>query len=181
MAQSLIGSQGQVICVDLLESALYKLMSYAEQNGVDGYLKPVASDIGNYDILLGGFDYIVAVSSLEHVESEEVLKEVLLSMISGTKINGINCIIINTSIQEMDKHTHEILEPYMEINVSTKQMEMLLQEVYKDWNILNTHVKQLEFTIVRNDREILLTSNCITYVAQKSKGHSGGVMDDSNE
>lgn len=173
MAQALSESGGRVICVDLLESALVRMMNYATQYGVSRYLQPVASDIGRYDITKDAFDYIVAVSSLEHVISEEVLIEVLNRMTAGTKERGINCIIINTNIHEIDVQTNVKLEPLMEINMGTQEMKTLLQQAYTSWEVLNTHVKQLEFMIKRNDRDVLLRSDCITYVARKKPSGLG--------
>lgn len=172
IAEAVRGRQGRVVCVDLLESALSKLMSYGGQYGVSSHLEPVASDIGDYGIPINEFDYIVAVSSLEHVKSEAVLVDVLNKMTIGTKGQGINCIIINTNIQEIDIQSGESLEPYIEINKTTERMLERLNNAYKGWEVLDTHVKNLEFTIHRNEREILLKSDCLTYVARKIMGES---------
>ncbi|KRE39994.1 class I SAM-dependent methyltransferase [Paenibacillus sp. Soil522] len=166
IAEVLRNSRGQVVCVDLLESALSKLMSYGEQYGLNNHLLPVLCDIGHYTIPVNEFDYIVAVSSLEHVNSEAVLVDVLDQMRAGTKEQGINCMIINTNIQEMDIQTGESLEPYVEINKCTEAMIELLNNAYKGWEVLDSHVKELEFPISRNEQEILLKSDCLTYVVR---------------
>lgn len=159
--------QGQVVCVDLLESALRKLMSYGEQFGVHHLLKPVASDIGNFTISEKEYDYIVAVSSLEHVNTEAMLHHTLHHMTAGTKDNGINCIIINTNIRETDIRSGESLEVLIELNMETQAMEHLLSKAYTSWEVIDHHVKQLKFAIVRNERDILLSSDCITFVVRK--------------
>ncbi|MGO4344385.1 class I SAM-dependent methyltransferase [Paenibacillus sp. MCAF9] len=159
--------QGQVVCVDLLESALLKLMSYGEQFGVHHLLKPVASDIGNFTISEKEYDYIVAVSSLEHVNTEAMLRHTLHRMTAGTKDNGINCIIINTNIRETDIRSGKSLEVLIEVNMETQSMEHLLSKAYTSWEVIDHHVKQLEFAIVRNERDILLSSDCITFVVRK--------------
>jgi 2-polyprenyl-3-methyl-5-hydroxy-6-metoxy-1,4-benzoquinol methylase len=168
IAEALLNRKGKVVCVDLIDSALNKLMRYSGQHGVDHYLEPVLSDIGDYAIPINEFDYIVAVSTLEHVKSKEVLADVLRRMALGTKSKGINCIIINTNITETDALTGESLDPYMEINMKTDQAVQLLHEVYIGWEVINNHVKPLEFLIERNGREILLRSDCLTYVAMKN-------------
>lgn len=159
--------QGQVVCVDLLESALSKLMSYGEQFGVHNLLKPIASDIGNFTISEKEYDYIVAVSSLEHVNTEAMLHHTLHHMTVGTKDNGINCIIINTNIRETDIRSGESLEVLIEVNMETQAMEHLLSKAYTSWEVIDHHVKQLKFAIVRNERDILLSSDCITFVVRK--------------
>jgi len=160
-------NQGQVVCVDLLESALLKLMSYGEQFGIHELLKPVASDIGNFKILEKEYDYIVAVSSLEHVNNEAILEHTLHHMNAGTKDNGINCIIINTNIREFDMRSGESLDALIEVNMETQAMEHLLRKAYTSWEVIDYHVKHLEFAIVRNERDILLRSDCITFVVRK--------------
>jgi 2-polyprenyl-3-methyl-5-hydroxy-6-metoxy-1,4-benzoquinol methylase len=167
VAETLLSSKGKVVCVDLLESALSKLMSYGKQYGVSDYLVPVTSDIGDYKILQNEFDYIVAVSSLEHVASEAVLTDVLGHMNHGTKHEGINVIIINTNIEEWDIQSGEQLQPYVEIIKSTEEMQTLLDQAFSGWEVLDNHVKNLAFTISRNDRDILLKSDCLTYVVRK--------------
>ncbi|MEV5024586.1 class I SAM-dependent methyltransferase [Paenibacillus sp. LPE1-1-1.1] len=164
---------GQVVCVDLLESALLKLSSYGRQHGVSEWLKPVACDIGDYAIPWKEFDYIVAVSSLEHVRSETEFMKVLGQMNRGTKAKGINCIILNTNIVELDQQSGESLLPLVEINLDTAAAEQLLREAYSGWEVLDTHVKPLAFSIVRNERAILLKSDCLTYVVRKMKSKSG--------
>lgn len=168
IAETLLNRNGKVVCIDLIESALSKLMSYSSQHGVEHFLEPVLSDIGDYNIPIHEFDYIVSVSALEHVNSEEVLVDVLGRMTLGTKSDGINCIIMSTNIKEIDALTGESLEPYLEINLNTDQAVQLLNEVYKGWEVLNKHVKPLEFLIERNGREILLRCDCFTFVAKKN-------------
>lgn len=167
IAEQLVERQGQVVCVDLLESALSKLMAYSSQYGVDHYIKPVCCDIGDYAILNDQFDLIVAVSSLEHVKSLDILTRVLTDMANGTTIGGVNCIIINTNITETDIQTKQTLDPLIEINLSTEQGSELLRAIYGNWEPLRSLVKPLQFEIIRNDRPILLSSDCITLVARK--------------
>jgi len=160
-------NQGKVAGVDLLESALDKLMSYGEQFDVHDRLRPIAGDIGDYIIPAKEYDYIVAVSSLEHVKSEAMLNRTLHQMNNGTKDQGINCIIIGTNMQEIDRLSGESLDVLIEINMATKAMEHLLRNAYPDWEVIDEHIKHLEFSIVRNERDILLRSDCITFVVRK--------------
>jgi 2-polyprenyl-3-methyl-5-hydroxy-6-metoxy-1,4-benzoquinol methylase len=159
---------GRVICVDLIESALIKLLDYSQQHGVSEYIETKLSDIGNYIIEDKGFDYIIAVSALEHVESEHKFIEVLERMARGTRDNGINCIIMNTNIEEIDIETGTQLIPLMELNMTTNHAEQLLASAYQGWEIKFTTLKALQFNIERNNRKVLLKSDCFTYVVQKT-------------
>ncbi|MGM2060847.1 class I SAM-dependent methyltransferase, partial [Bacillus cereus group sp. BceL130] len=133
IAQKIQNSSGTVTCVDLLDSALAKLQTYSKEYGVINNIKTEQAAIENYYIVPNTYDYIVAVSSLEHVQSEEDLTNVLHSIKEGTKTGGINCLIINSNIQEIDLHTKEELDALIEINLPTEDMIHLLKSIYKEW------------------------------------------------
>ncbi|QWI16874.1 class I SAM-dependent methyltransferase [Bacillus wiedmannii] len=167
IAQKIKNDSGTVTCVDLLDSALTKLETYSKEHGVFEVIKIEKAAIENYYIQSDTFDYIVAVSSLEHVQSEEYLKNVLHSMKKGTKTGGINCLIINSHIQEIDLHTNEELDALIEINLPTEDMLHLLKSIYKEWQEIKVEIKELAYNIVRNERHIQLKTNAITFVVQK--------------
>ena len=50
----------------------------------------------------------------------------------GTKNGGINCLIINSNIQEIDSITNEELEALIEINLSTEEMISTLKAFIKN-------------------------------------------------
>lgn len=167
IAETLKERSGKVVCVDILQSALEILKGYSNEYDVSKYIELTHSDIGDFKIVKEQFDYIVAVSAIEHVESEDKLTEVLTRMIEGTKPNGINCIIMNTNIEEIDIMTGENLEVLMELNLSTDRLQDYLIDFYKGWKILLTTVKPLQFNIERNGKNILLKADCLTYVVQR--------------
>ncbi|MGG5782675.1 class I SAM-dependent methyltransferase [Bacillus albus] len=167
LAQKIKNASGTVTCVDLLDSALTKLQIYSQEYDVFEVIKTEKAAIENYYIQPNTYDYIIAVSSLEHVQSEEDLKNVLHSMKKGTKIGGINCLIINSNIQEIDLHTNEELDALIEINLSTDKMIHLLKNIYEDWKEMKVEIKELAYDIVRNERHILLKTNAITFFVQK--------------
>ncbi|EOQ30634.1 TPA: class I SAM-dependent methyltransferase [Bacillus cereus] len=167
IAQKIQNASGTVTCVDLLDSALTKLQIYSKEHDVFEVIKTEQAAIENYYIQPDIFDYIVAISSLEHVQSEEDLKNVLHSMKKGTKTGGINCLIINSNIQEIDLHTKEELDALIEINLPTEHMIYLLKSIYKEWQEIKVEIKEIAYNIVRNERHIQLKTNAITFVVQK--------------
>ncbi|PDZ03956.1 SAM-dependent methyltransferase [Bacillus cereus] len=167
IAQKIKNASGTVTCVDLLDSALTKLQTYSKEHDVSEVIKTEQAAIENYYIHPNTYDYIVAVSSLEHVKSEEDLTNVLHSMKKGTKTGGINGLIINSNIQEIDLHTKEELDALIEINLPTDDMIHLLKSIYKEWKEIKVEVKELVYDIVRDERHIQLKTNAITYVVQK--------------
>ncbi|EEM71551.1 hypothetical protein bthur0009_23460 [Bacillus thuringiensis serovar andalousiensis BGSC 4AW1] len=167
IAQKIQNASGTVTCVDLLDSALTKLQTYSKEYGVINNIKTEQVAIENYYIQPNTYDYIVAVSSLEHIKSEEDLKKVLHSIKEGTKTGGINCLIINSNIQEIDLHTNEELDALIEINLPTEDMIYLLKSIYKEWKEIKVGIKELVYDIVRDERHIQLKTNAITFVFQK--------------
>ncbi|GAA0336460.1 class I SAM-dependent methyltransferase [Bacillus carboniphilus] len=167
IAQEIKEKNGQVVCVDLLDSALDKLKLYSEEYEVKEVIKPQKADIGHYDIKKNEYDFIVAVSTLEHVESEDIFESVIRQMALGTKDEGINCIIVNSEVEEIDIKSNQKLDVMMEINIKTEDMINKLDRIYEGWELLNKLVKPLEYKIVRDEKDVLLKTNAITYVVRK--------------
>jgi REP element-mobilizing transposase RayT len=78
IAMSLKGREGDVVCVDMLDSAIVKLEEYGRTYDVNNYLTIIKSSIEEFSILEDGYNMIVAVSSLEHLITKDFLKEKLL-------------------------------------------------------------------------------------------------------
>lgn len=166
IAQKIIATGGTVTCVDLLDSALTKLKENSKEYHVLDAIEIIKTEIENYDIQPNSYDYIVAVSSLEHVQSREAFEKLLLSMKNGTKHNGVNCLIVNSNVQEIDLATNEELDALIEINLSTEIMLNTLKNMYEGWKEIHIEVKHLTYNIMRNDTSIQLKTNAITFVVQ---------------
>ncbi|MBT2576946.1 class I SAM-dependent methyltransferase [Bacillus sp. ISL-8] len=148
IAQKIMNSGGTVTCVDLLNSALMKLQVYSKEYGVFEYIKTEQAAIEDYYIAPNTYDYIIAVLSLEHVRSIDDFKKVLHTMKKGTKSGGINCLIVNSNIQEIDLETGEELDALIEINLSTEEMIRTLKSVYNEWKEVKVEIKNLAYDIV---------------------------------
>ena len=157
---------GKVVCVDLLESAIKKLGQYSEQYNVSHKIHPVLSDISEYSIPHNEFHLIVSVSALEHVDSERTFDEVIVNMILGTQIDGINCIIISTGIKETMIDTGESIEPMYEILFETNHLIEKLERVYKGWHHIKLTVRPYAIEIVREGQRVRLESDVVTWVVQ---------------
>ncbi|RUT44427.1 class I SAM-dependent methyltransferase [Paenibacillus anaericanus] len=167
IAETLKNRNGKVVCVDLLESAIEKLQEYSEKFEVQQYIETVQSDIEYFHIAEDEYDVIIAVSALEHVSSEEALERKLHEMAVGTKPNGMNCIIINSNIREIERDSNVDLEPMFEVNLATDNMLELLDRQYEGWAIQTRLVKQLEYDIYRDEHLVSLITDCITFVVKK--------------
>jgi len=167
IAETMKNRNGRVVCVDILESAVDKLLEYSQEFGVEQFIVTRLSDIEQFTIEREEYDIIVAVSALEHVSSEIALKRKLKEMAAGTKINGANCIVIGSNIHEVKLENGLELDPMFEVNMTTDQMLELLDNQYVDWEIQKRLVKQLEYNIDRNGQPVKLTTDCITFAAKK--------------
>ncbi|MGE7921302.1 class I SAM-dependent methyltransferase [Viridibacillus sp. NPDC093762] len=168
IAEAIKSKNGKVVCVDLLDSALLKLRKYSKEYKVEEVILAKKADIGNYEIKTNEYDLIVAISSLEHVQSEVALNKIVQQMADGTQNNGVNCIIVNSEVIEIDVETNEKLDALMEVNLSTEDMIKKISSFYTGWDILKSVVKPLEYTIIRNGKSVLLKTNAITYVVRKN-------------
>lgn len=162
-----IKGRGKIVCVDLLPSATENLRQYSKEYNVEEVIKLETRDIEDYPIVKEGFDYIIAVSALEHVASEDVFERVIENMAKGTRKNGINCIIVNSEVEEIDIAENKKLDVMMEVNIKTEEMLHKLDRLYESWEVLKRLVKPLKYTITRDKRDVLLQTNAITYVARK--------------
>jgi len=169
LAQGLQHRAGKVVCVDLLESAIAKLYDYANEYGAAQHIDGIVSDIGSFAIERNAYDFIVAVSSLEHLASEEQFDRVLLSMIEGTKDEGIHCFIISTNISETLLESGEQIDPMYELNFSTDSLTSKLQHYYADWKLLKHTIKPYHTEIAREGRQILLKGDVVTWAVQKQQ------------
>ncbi|BAC12270.1 hypothetical conserved protein [Oceanobacillus iheyensis HTE831] len=170
VAEAISVGKGSVTCVDLLDSAIEKLSEYSKIYHVEDRIQAVKQDIGTYPIYPNTYDFIIAVSSLEHVRTESELDKVLHGMKAGTKHKGIDCIIINSEVREVDITTGLDLEAQMEVNLPTADMINKLKKVYQSWSVVKHVVKPLEYTIERQGKPVLMTTNAITYVVKKEAG-----------
>lgn len=162
---------GKVVCVDLLSFALHRLRQYSDDFHVVDRIQTVESTIEDYPITVNEYDYIVAVSSLEHVPSKTALEKVLHNMKIGTKDKGVNYIVINSSVEEIDVNTHVRLDPLFEVNLSTEEMLCMLRKIYKGWEELLVGVKPLEYQIVRDKQPVSLRTKAVTFCVRKKAGN----------
>lgn len=161
-------ASGRVIGVDLLESAIEGLSAYSEQYGVAKLIRAVTSEIETYSINEGEYDFIVAVSALEHVRSEDLLRSKLFEIADGVKPDGFVCLVISTNIQECIISTGEALDPHFEVNLQTEELQALLTEAFMGWEVIDRHVKQLNYLIERQTQPVRLSSDCLTFSARKN-------------
>ncbi|ANE45631.1 methyltransferase [Paenibacillus swuensis] len=167
LAEIAMPAGGKVVCVDLLGKALTKLRQYASKFGVKSAIVTEKSDISDYVIPPDTYDYMIACSSLEHVKSEASLHKVLKSMADGTKVGGINTIVMHTNIEEYDIATGKKRETLFEIIKSKDDVLNLLSRNYDGWERLHLQEEPLELEINRGDDPVMLKADSVTIAVIK--------------
>lgn len=158
-----------VECVDILELAIEKLKDNAQRYHIASTIKGIVSSIEDYTIEECKYDLIMAVSALEHVESEEAFVNKLIEIRDGIREKGIVCLVINSEVMETNKDTGESLEPQFEVNPDTEELQAILRDTFADWEIMKTTVRTQQYDIPRDAVTSDLKTRVVTLVARKTK------------
>jgi len=167
LAEKVLAGDGRVVCVDAQEKAINKLVHYSEQYQVKSVIYTEQSDISQYKIAEAKYDYIVAVSSLEHCKSKYLLKKVLDSMVNGTKGGGINCIVMNTNIEEFEAADGKQRNTLSEVNMGKDKVLKLLRQHYEGWEEIHVSDEPLELDISRENKAVTLKADSLTFAVRK--------------
>lgn len=156
-----------VECVDILEIAIEKLYSNANTYNVSSCIQGVVKPIEEYDIQRDKYDFIIAVSALEHVDCKTSFVNKLMDIREGTQKNGVVCLVINSNVRENDKLTGEKLPAQFEVNLSTAELQKILNEIFSEWIILKSTVQEQQYDIPRESGMSDLKSSVVSFVARK--------------
>ena len=158
-----------VECVDLLEVAIEKLRQDAKEHNVSSHIIGIVKSIEEYDISVNAFDFIMAISALEHIDTEQSFIKKLFEIKNGLRKDGIVCLVINSDIKEINLDTQENLDAQFEVNLSTEKIQEYLNDIFSGWNILKYSVSKQEYDIPRDSIISHLYTKVVTYVARKCK------------
>ena len=158
-----------VECVDLLEVAIEKLRQNAKEHNVSSHIIGIVKSIEEYDISVNAFDFIMAISALEHIDTEQSFIKKLFEIKNGLRKDGIVCLVINSDIKEINLDTQENLDAQFEVNLSTEKIQEYLNDIFSGWNILKYSVSKQEYDIPRDSIISHLYTKVVTYVARKCK------------
>ncbi len=167
VAQYLQGTDCILDCVDILDIAIAKLEQYSRHYQVDRHINGITMALEDFPIAPRHYDLILAVSSLEHVKSQEAFCEMLERIQNGVRENGIVCFVINSNVTEVDTVTGEALCPQFEVNLPTDKLSALLRETYSGWEIIKHSVRPQQYDIPRENL-VRLSTDVVTWVARKT-------------
>lgn len=154
-------------CVDILDLAIEKLYANAKEYGVQSNIHGVVNSIEEFAIKENYYDFIMAVSSLEHVESEGRFIKKLEEIKQGTNKRGIVCFVVNSNVKEFDKATGNEIPAQFEVNLPTEKIQAIFSDIFKGWNVLKTTVSEQQYDIPREYGISELTTSVVTFVARK--------------
>ena len=154
-------------CVDLLELAIEKLHENARIHCVDEIIHGVVESIEDYPIEKEKYDFIMAISALEHINSKVDFEQKLMEIKNGIRQNGIVCLVINSNVREWDKTTMKELDAQFEVNFPTEELKDLLQDTFFDWEVLKFTENEQQYDIPRKKGMCELRTNVVTLVARK--------------
>ncbi len=156
-----------VDCVDLLDIAIEKLWKNAKEHDVSSHINGIHKAIEYFEINTNTYDFIMAVSALEHVDTEEAFLKKLMEIRDGLRTAGIVCLVINSDVREINSDTKAVVDAQFEVNLPTEIIQAYLNEVFKGWNVLKSSVREQEYDIPRENFTSHLTTKVVTFVARK--------------
>lgn len=154
--------------VDILDLAIEKLSQNAVKFGVEDSICGFVETIEDYPIKDNHYDLIMAVSALEHIDSEESFMNKLYEIERGLRNGGIVCLVINSDVTEQDASTGEVLPPQFEVNLPTEVLQKALADVFSDWSVLKNTVSKQCYETPRDNATVELHTNVVTLVARKN-------------
>ncbi len=165
VAQSFKNIPCKIDCVDILDLAIDKLYENAKELGVDSSINGIVESIENYSIEENKYDLVLAVSALEHIDSEQSFLNKLSEIRKGIRSNGIVCLVINSDIKEKEKRTGKEIPAQFEVNLSTEKLQAVLDESFSDFEIIKAAVSEQQYDIPRGDVISDLKTKVVTFVA----------------
>ena len=154
-------------CVDILELAIDKLKDNARAHDVGNSIYGIVQPIDCFSIKEDSYDLILAISALEHIDSQNSFVKKLFEIRNGLHSNGIACLILNSGVEEHVRSTGETLIPQFEVNIPTEDMLNILRESFSEWKILKQTVVHQKYDIPRDIGISHVNTDVVTYVVQK--------------
>ena len=157
----------KIDCVDILDLAIEKLHANANKYGVTSNICGIVKSIDDYQIKGNNYDLVMAISSLEHVDSKETFVNKLQEIEQGIRKNGIVCLVANSNIKEFDKKTGNEMPPQFEVNLLTEEMQTIFEKTFSEWTVLKTTVVDQQYDIPRDSGICELKTSVVTFMARK--------------
>lgn len=150
-----------------MDVAIVKLIENAKEHNVVHCINGIKNSIEDFEIVEQSYDLIMAISALEHIDTEKSFLRKLNEIKNGLRDKGIACFVINTDVREIDLDTNKTLEAQFEVNLSTEKLQKYLNDVFCDFVLLKSTVVNQEYDVPRENFVSRLHTNVVTYVVRK--------------
>jgi len=167
IAQMYRDIQCEIDCVDILDVAIEKLNENVRKYDIEERVHGIVCPIEQFEIPEEYYDFTMAVSALEHIDSEASFVKKLQEIHKGLRVGGVVCLVMNSEVMEKDKETGEELPAQFEVNLRTEDLQKLLAERFKGWQILKQTVSKQRYDIPRKGCMVDLSTDVVTFVARK--------------
>lgn len=127
----------------------------------------IVCPIEQFEIPEEHYDFIMAVSALEHIDSEASFVKKLQEIHKGLRVGGVVCLVMNSEVVEKDKETGEELSAQFEVNLRTGHLQNLLSEHFQGWQTIKQTVSKQCYDIPRGECMVDLSTDVVTFVARK--------------
>lgn len=156
-------------CVDLLDIAIEILKKNAMEHNLTHSINGITKSIEEFKIDSQSYDFIMAISALEHIDTEESFLIKMNEIKNGLRKNGIACFVINSNVREINLDTKEIIDAQFEVNLPTEKIQEYLIKVFNEWDLLKFSVVEQEYDIPREIFVSHLRTDVVTFVVRKCK------------
>ena len=168
IAQKLSGIPCQIDCVDILDLAIEKLEEYAVHYGVADKINGIIAPIEFFPIPSESYNWIIAISALEHIDSDDSFYRKLQEIAEGIRTGGIVCLVVNSGVTEHRKTDGCTVPAQFEVNLPTEMLQELLHTIYSGWTVLKYGINEQQYDIPRDCGICQLRSSVVTFVAKKA-------------
>ena len=127
----------------------------------------IVKSIEDYVINKNEYDLIIAVSALEHIDTENSFINKLIEIRDGICENGVVCFVINSNVREYDKVTGNQLLAQFEVNLSTENIQSILSKTFIGWTVMKSTVQEQQYDIPRESGLSSLKTSVVSFVARK--------------
>lgn len=158
---------GEVVCLDVLDSAIEMLKQYAEQFEVKDYIKAKTFDMDELNIEPESYDAILAISVLEHSKSFDRIADVLEQMSRGTRCGGFNRLTFSTNRKITDCETGDEIKTQVETPLKQDELTALLERVYDGWLYKGMGLVPYSEELDYNGRRVNWSCTDVSFLAQK--------------
>lgn len=162
-----LGPGSQVVCADILDTAIAKLRDNARVYGVEKEITGIVGDVEALSIESQGFDFILSVSCIEHLPTKPRLEQFIRRLQEGTRPGGVHCFMMITDNVWQDILSGESLEPLFEQNLISAETTEMLERLYEGWQVHDLSTAPWESVQSMNEREIRMKSTSVRFIGQK--------------